>query len=574
MSGGAHLINTASESLSEETWLRLVRSANALGIEYIAPNALRQIAITPNDPQFGQQMQYQPVSAANLSANVTGAWDIITGSSEIVVAVVDTGIRPDHPDLVGRLLQGYDFVNNTYISNDGTARDADPSDPGDWVDDADRAVSGSPLRNCPRRASIWHGTHIAGIIGAQGNNETGVAGINWASKILPVRVMGKCGGYDADIVDGIRWAAGLLVPGAPRNNFPARVINLSLGGWGACNAAYQSAINDAVNAGAIVIVAAGNASADVKDFTPANCQNVITVGSTSHSGNRASYSNYGSNVAISAPGGDSRLMGSDSVLSTVDLGLTVPVTPGYKSYDGTSMAAAEVSGIVSLMLSAKPELTHEQVRFVLRTSATAFPSSSTCGTALCGAGIVNAAAAVQMAQSAHFTRMMLPTIHSGVEAPLPVEVAINNGDFEQGNVNWISRSTLSLNNLILSTDSLPSSVSPHGGKWLAWLGGVNAETSAIETSVNVPAEATQLVLWARVKSIETDCTHDVATIQINGSSVDNIGLCLGTSTLTWLPRNLDLSAYAGQTVTLTLQASTDETAASSLFIDDLVWRAE
>ena len=573
LSGDAHLINTTS-ALTDETWLKIIRNASALGIEYIAPNLMRQVAITPNDPQFAQQFNYQALSSTNYSANLTGAWDIITGSANIVVAVIDTGVRPNHPDLAGRVLDGYDFVSNTFISNDGDARDADANDPGDWVDDIDRTTANSPLKNCARRDSIWHGTHIAGIIGAAGNNATGIAGVNWASKILPVRVMGKCGGYDADIVDGIRWAAGLLVPGAPRNKFPAHVINLSLGGWGSCSAAYQTAINDAVNAGAIVVVAAGNTSADATDFTPANCQNVIAVGSTARTGNRATYSNYGPKVAISAPGGDSRTSAADSVLSTVDLGKTVPITPGYKGYDGTSMAAAEVSGIVSLMVSAQPALSREQALFALRSSATAFPLSSTCNTSLCGAGVINAAAAVQMALTARFSKTFIASVFSGEAAPPPVEVAINNGDFEQGNMNWISRSSLALGNLILSTDSLPSSVSPHSGKWLAWLGGVNAETSTLETSLQVPSEATYLVLWNRVKSIETDCTKDVATLQINGSNEETVGLCAGTATLGWLSRSIDLSAYAGQTVTLTLQVTTDESLASSLFVDDLVFRAQ
>ena len=572
VSGGAHLVASANP-FTEEAWLKLIRSASALGIDYIAPNLMRQVAVTPNDPQFVQQLNYQDVSPTNFSANLSGAWDIITGSNDIVVAVVDTGVRPDHPDLVGRLLDGYDFVSNTFIANDGDARDADPGDPGDWVDDVDRAASGSPLKNCPRRDSLWHGTHIAGIIGAAGNNDIGIAGVNWASKIVPVRVMGKCGGYDSDIVDGIRWAAGLLVPGAPRNKFPAHVINLSLGGWGSCTAVYQNAINDAVNAGAIVVVAAGNTSADAAEFTPANCQNIITVGSTTRTGNRASYSNYGAKVAISAPGGDSRISPADSVLSTVDLGKTVPITPGYKGYDGTSMAAAEVSGIVSLMLSAQPALTREQVLFALRASATTFPTSSTCNASLCGAGVINAAAAVQMALTARFSKTYLASVFNAEAAP-PIEVAVNNGDFEQGNIAWVSHSSLSLGNLILPSDNLPTSIAPHSGKWLAWLGGVNAETSSIETSLQVPAHAPYLVLWNRVKSIETDCTKDVAAIKINGSEVDSIGLCASTTTLGWLSRSINLSDYAGQTVSLTLQVTTDAAIASSFFVDDLVFRAQ
>ena len=575
LSGGAHLIKMTSPDTSEETWLKLVRNADALGIEYIVPNAMRAVALTPNDPQFAQQTNYQSVSAFNYSANLTGAWDIITGSSSIVVAVVDTGVRLDHPDLAGHFLEGYDFVSNTAIANDGDGRDDDPSDLGDWVDETDRTTTGSPLRNCPKRDSLWHGTHVAGIIGASGNNQTGIAGVNWASQILPVRVMGKCGGFDSDIIDGIRWAAGLLVPGTPRNKNPARVINLSLGGWGSCNAAYQTAINDAVDAGAIVVVAAGNASADTIGFTPANCQNVITVGATSRIGNRASYSNYGSAVAISAPGGDSRTDSTDSVLSTVDTGKTTPIASGYKSYDGTSMAAAEVSGIVSLMLSARPALTRDQIQLTLHGSATAFPATSTCTASLCGAGVINAALAVQNVMAARFSKAFMPMATGSAASLVPAtEVKISNGDFEQGNQGWVTTSTLGLGNLILPTENLPASIAPHGGKWLAWLGGVNSETSAIEISLTVPADAPVVSFWNRVKSIETDCTQDMASIKINETNMATIGLCTGTATQGWLSRSIDLSDYAGQTVLLKLQATTNPTLASSYFVDDFVFVAK
>ena len=187
------------------------------------------------------------------------------------------------------------------MGNDGDGRDADPSDPGDWVTAEESAQVDGSFYKCSAVTSHWHGTHVAGIIGAQGNNEYGVAGANWLSKILPVRVLGKCGGYDTDIIDAIRWAAGLDVPGVPANTTPARIINMSLGGSGACNAAYQDAINEVTAAGVIVVAAAGNQRGDANNFTPANCNNVISVGSVSKLGNRASYANAGSSVMISSP---------------------------------------------------------------------------------------------------------------------------------------------------------------------------------------------------------------------------------------------------------------------------------
>src|SRR5262249_43093311 len=157
-----------------------------------------------------------------------------------------TGVRFEHPDLGrvtegGKLLSGYDFVSNAAVANDGDARDADASDPGDWVDDTDRAQP--TFSDCTDSSSSWHGTRVSGLIGAMTNNAIGVAGAAFNARILPVRVMGKCGGFDSDIIAGMRWAAGLTVVGVPDNPTPANVINLSLGGDGACTAAYQSAVD-------------------------------------------------------------------------------------------------------------------------------------------------------------------------------------------------------------------------------------------------------------------------------------------------------------------------------------------
>ena len=184
-------------------------------------------------------------------------------------------------------MPGYDFINDVTVSNDGDGRDTDPSDPGDY--------------GCGNGSS-WHGTHVSGTIGAASNNGVGVTGVNWVSKILPARVLGVCGGYISDIADAIRWSAGIAVAGVPTNANPARVENLSLGGTEACSNTMQSAINDAVTRGTVVVVAAGNENADASTSEPANCDNVIAVGATTRTGGRASFSNYGSRVTLSAPG--------------------------------------------------------------------------------------------------------------------------------------------------------------------------------------------------------------------------------------------------------------------------------
>jgi serine protease len=207
-------------------------------VEYAEPDFIRQHTLVPNDPQYSNQWHYFAPTAGNYGINAPAAWDITTGSASIVVAVIDTGIT-NHAEFAGRTVPGYDMIADELVANDGNGRDSDPSDPGDWITTAENA-SGY-FFGCTVTNSSWHGTHTAGTIGAASNNGVGVAGINWNSKILPVRVLGKCGGYDSDIIDAMRWAAGLAVSGVPANANPAKVENISLGGAGACLTAYQKA---------------------------------------------------------------------------------------------------------------------------------------------------------------------------------------------------------------------------------------------------------------------------------------------------------------------------------------------
>ncbi len=307
--------------------------------------------------------------------DATEAWPTTTGTG-VTVAVVDTGLRYDHPDLAGQGVPGYDMVSDVAISNDGDGRDPDASDPGDWCDS-----SGD--------ASSWHGTHVAGTIAALANNGVGVFGGAPGVKIEPVRVLGACGGMLSDIVDGIVWAAGGTVAGVPANPTPAQVINLSLGGDGACVVDEQAAIDMARAHGALVVVAAGNGAADARNSQPADCQGVLTVAATDQAGKRADFSNYGPAVDLAAPG--------VGILSTVDIGTTSPAGPAYASYDGTSMATPHVALSAALVKAANPALTPDAITALLMDTATPFAadaSATGCAMLGCGAGIVNATAAL------------------------------------------------------------------------------------------------------------------------------------------------------------------------------------
>lgn len=375
-------------------------------IEYAEPDRLLFPSSIPNDPYYGSQWDLYE-SAAGI--NAPAAWDKATGAG-VVVAVVDTGVRP-HADLAANLLSGYDFIVDTKVSNDGNARDSDASDPGDGVA-AGFCASGSAAQN-----STWHGTHVAGTIAALTNNGAGVAGVAYGAKVLPVRALGRCGGYTSDVADGMVWSAGGAVSMVPANKTPARVINLSLGGPGACDTTMQNAINSARARGAVVVVAAGNESTDASQSSPASCAGVITVAAVGRSGARASYSNYGAIVSLAAPGGD----GSDGILSTIDAGLTSPVSDSYAFYMGTSMATPHVSGAAALMLSKNLTLSPDEVAARLKASARAFPVTCTG----CGTGIVDASAAVDFAGSAPTTAEVEPNNSLSAAQPmasLPMQV--------------------------------------------------------------------------------------------------------------------------------------------------------
>jgi len=339
--------------------------------------------LVPNDPLFADQWALTDLVGG---INVQTAWDLQlqTPPASTTIAIVDTGILP-HADLANRILPGYDFITDASNARDGDGRDTNPRDEGDWVDTG--ACGGFPAH-----PSSWHGTFVAGIMAGDINNGIGVAGIDLFAHIVPVRVLGECGGTDEDVFEGMMWASGVQIAGVPPNPYPAKVINMSLGGPGTCPNAVQDAIDDALAQGSVVVVAAGNESGDAMDFAPSGCSGVITVAASNRQGNIAFYSNFGHRIDISAPGGD---FDDSGVVGLSNDGQTVPGNDAYASAIGTSAAAPQVTGVVSMMLARDPTLTPGRVLAILQGTARSFPFGSVCSNgSACGAGLLDAGLAM------------------------------------------------------------------------------------------------------------------------------------------------------------------------------------
>ena len=340
-------------------------------VKYADHNRLFKPQLIPNDNLFSGQWDKHEITGG---IRADKAWNLATGKG-VTVAVLDTGYR-NHKDLTPNILPGYDFIDDPNVANDGNGRDANAGDPGDGFEDEFGIVPSS-----------WHGTHVAGIIAAVANNDIGVAGVAYNAKILPVRVLGVGGGYTSDIIDGLVWAAGGQVEGVPVNEYPADVINMSLGGSGYCSAE-QDAINIARTLGAVVVVAAGNDNSEVAWSSPANCDGVITVAASNPQGHRSYYSNTGELVDLAAPGGETDDTLANGILSTLNDGALKPGAQSYAYYQGTSMAAPQTAGVAALMLELDSALTPDQVECTLKSTARNFPDQSSCPG--CGEGLLNA----------------------------------------------------------------------------------------------------------------------------------------------------------------------------------------
>jgi serine protease len=389
-------------------------------VEYAEIDERRHVLASPDDSLFSDQWYLQ--NAQPSAVNAVAAWDLTTGSPGVVIAALDTGVRFDHPDLrnanANRLLPGYNMISNVTVSNDGGGRDADASDPGDWVTAAD--VKTQQFTGCTVGNSSWHGTRVAGILGAISNNQQGIAGLSWQGWTEPVRVLGKCGGYDSDIIAAMGWAAGFAVSGVPANPYPAQIINMSLGATGACPQSYQTIVDQLIGAGVLVVVAAGNEGGPVD--SPANCIGVAGIAGLRQIGTKVGYSSLGPEVALSAPAGNCVNTGAGepclfSIFATTNTGTTVPssntYTDEYNFNVGTSFSAPIVAGIAGLMLAVNGNLTPDQLIARLQASSQPFPvntavpmchvpatssdlqtSECNCTTQTCGAGMANANAAV------------------------------------------------------------------------------------------------------------------------------------------------------------------------------------
>ena len=385
---GASLIRTERKlgrAAAKRLMIELLKDPNVRAVDI---DARVKPAFVPNDPLYTQQWHYGNGAGG---INLEPAWDLSQGDG-VVVAVLDTGITA-HSELDGQKVAGYDFIADIDTAVDGDGRDADPSDPGDWHD-GECNIFGIP------EDSSWHGTHVAGTVAAATNNGAGVAGVAPGARVQPVRVLGKCGGFFSDIVDAVTWASGGSVANVPDNATPAEVINLSLGGGGACPVAMQDAIDGAVSRGTTIVTAAGNGSSDVAGHTPSNCENVIAVSAVGPTGALAGYSNFGNLVDVAAPGGSGVAPAEDNVLSTLNLGTQGPTTEGYAWYAGTSMAAPHVAGTVALMqAAADTPKTPDVIEEILEN--TAYANGGFAGGCSydkpCGTGIIDARAAIAVA---------------------------------------------------------------------------------------------------------------------------------------------------------------------------------
>jgi serine protease len=372
----------------------------APGVVGVIPDIQAFPLIDPIDPMYASQWDmHVPTAGKEGAANVPPAWNNATGAG-VVVAVIDTG-QTNHPDLIANMPEGWgiDMIENSATARDGDGRDMNPNDEGDWA----------------WYPSTWHGTHVAGTIGAA-QNEIGISGIAPNVSIQHVRVLGAGGGSFNDVIDGIRWAAGLTTSwdgrpwsafGLTDNAHPADVINMSLGGGGSCWSTLQDAISQARAAGTVVVTAAGNSFRDAANFTPANCNDTVTVAATGRVGGLANYSNFGSSIDIAAPGGD---MSRDSgILSTIATGASTLTGYSYTNYQGTSMAAPHVAGVAALVASLHPTWGPSQIEAAIYAGVRPFPADTLrpCVTTSetptgsqhqCGVGLLDAVGALNMAQ--------------------------------------------------------------------------------------------------------------------------------------------------------------------------------
>jgi serine protease len=465
LGGGMSLLQLARAQRGTElaATLAALRADPAVEVAEV-DHRVRALAYTPDDPLFssaypylGGQYGYQWYLKGGHPSSIRMdlAWDITRGgatppTSPVVIAVIDSGVRPSHPDLAGKLLPGFDFVSSRPAGNDGDGWDPDPTDPGDYITAEDLAIAPFKDETCGGGTnhdepvnSTWHGTRVSGLIGAGTDNGTGIAGAGFNLRILPVRALGKCGGYESDVLAAMYWAAGffdtdsgLPIP-APlladeqalrdhRNLYPAQVINMSLGSAVPCDEIYARAVREITSIGVLIVAAAGNGGGEVNQ--PANCPGVLAVAGLRHAGTKVGYSSLGPEVGIAAPAGNCSVSAGPclyALTTTSNLGLKEPAaddysTPVVQPSFGTSFSSPLVAATAGLMKAVNPALTPALLTARIKAAARPFPTTDelvpattqactvpatppedpqpcVCTTAVCGAGMLDAGQSVALA---------------------------------------------------------------------------------------------------------------------------------------------------------------------------------
>jgi serine protease len=487
-------------------------------VRYCELNLVRHASTTPNDTYYPLQWNYPLI-------HLPEAWDVTTGSDNVIIAVVDTG-QTNHPDLVNRQIQGFDFISDAASAGDGDGIDPDPTDVGDGE---------GP------EPSSFHGTHVAGTIGAETNNGTGVAGVTWAGKIMHLRVLGKHGGNDFDIANAVRYAAGL--PNNSNTTPPQRanIVNMSLGGTGSTQT-MQDAVTDARNQGVVLFAAAGNENTSQPSF-PAAYNGVISIAAVDINANRAPYSNFGPTIDLCAPGGNSAADldhdgHPDGVLSTLMDDSTNPFSPIYAYYDGTSMATPHAAGVAALMLAVHPSLTPAEIESILVATATDLGAPGRDD--LYGNGLINAFAAVLMASGVGGPNHPLLSVGSTLLAfgaqtsDLSVSVSnIGNGmldvtgaDVSTATGNWLSATTVPSTNPATNVGAVNVHVDRTGLADAVYSGSVTVHSSnGGDQTINV-----SMVVQNVVSTMNIDIfvlAVDATTFDTKGQTVVNPSKGLG-----------------------------------------------
>lgn len=399
LANGAAVYHLGREMSISEAKSIAARMAKDTAVLYAEPDyRVRPAQVAgSNDPYASYQWNLVSRTSSAGGADFLGAWPLSRGAS-VVVGVIDSGALP-HPDLTGQLVPGYDFVSadgpgDFTSAGDGDGRDSDPTDAGDYC--------ASTASN-----SSWHGTRVSSQIVALAGNGYGIAGAAPQAKVMPLRALGRCGGFLSDVSDAVLWAVGAPVAGLPGNTQPVQVLNLSLGAGNVACPSYMQAAIDAATARNVPVVAAAGNERQAAVSMPANCNHVISVSAHTRSGDLADYSNYSSQVTLTAPGGGAcKLQAagcmSDPLVSAGNAG-TMSVGTHLEAvyFAGTSAATPQVSAVIALMRAANPALTPSEIRSVLTSTAKAHGAGTFCATnpSLCGAGMLDAGAAVQAAQT-------------------------------------------------------------------------------------------------------------------------------------------------------------------------------